>query len=68
MRSNVVLDEMSYLAMQNLPKRMSASKLMRTFLVAATTNDKEWNRYLKSSEEAREVRDYLCEKLSGRFD
>ena len=68
MRTNLVLDKMSIDAMHDLPQRMSASKIVRVFLVAATTNQREWKEYLRDHEEARIVRAYLREKLVGKFD
>jgi hypothetical protein len=68
MRANLMLDEMSMEALHNLPQRMSASKIVRVLLVAATTNMKEWKQYLREHEEAREVKLYLREKFLGKFE
>jgi hypothetical protein len=68
MKATMWLDQMSHDAMENLPRKMSASKLMRTLLVAATTNNREWKQHLKENEEAREVQAYLRQKFLGKFD
>lgn len=68
MRAQLLLDEKSIDAMHNLPARMSASKIVRVLLVAATTNMTEWKQYVRDHEEAREVKKYLREKLMGKFE
>jgi 6-phosphogluconolactonase (cycloisomerase 2 family) len=63
----IVLDERSYKAKNDLPRRFNFSKMARVVIVAATTTDKEWKQYLKNSEEGREIQAFLREKLAGKL-
>ncbi len=62
MRTNIMLDEKSYDAMKELPRKVSASAILRHILKAIVTNDKEWDEYITTNEEGITVRAYIHEK------
>ena len=68
MRTLILLDEQSHTAMGELPRKMSFSRIARVFLVAATTDEKEWKHFLKGNDEAKEVQAFLRQRLLGKFD
>ena len=52
---------------ENLPKRMSASKIFRCLLVALKTSDEEWEKRLQIDDDLREAKDWLKDKVIGKF-
>lgn len=63
MRTNIMLDEDSHKVIGELPKRISASKLMRWMLKAVHTNDKEWKNLLRNDREIKEVQDWIRPRI-----
>ncbi len=61
MRTNIMLDKRSYEAMKELPRKVSASAILRHMLKAIVTNDKEWDEYIQNNEEGKAVRAYIHE-------
>lgn len=68
MNTTITLDEKSHDAMGELPAKMSFSRIARVLLVAATTDDKDWKKFLKGNDEAKEVQAFLRQRLLGKFD
>jgi len=68
MNATITLDKTSYKAMGAFPRKMSFSRVARVLLVAATTDDKDWKKFLKGNDEAKEVQSFLRERLLGKFD
>lgn len=58
-----MLDEESHKVIQELPKKISASKLLRWLLKMVHTNDKEWTRLIKHDPEIKEVQDWIRPRL-----
>jgi len=68
MNTTIVLNERSHDAMGELPGKMSFSRIARTLLVAATTDNEEWKKFLKGNNDAKEVQAFLRKRFSGKFD
>lgn len=49
-RVNMTIDEDSYTGMQMLPRKYSASRVLRHLLKAYTLNDKAWAEYAATDE------------------
>ncbi len=58
-----MLDEDSHKVIGELPKRISASKLLRWLLKLIHTNDKEWEYLIEHDPEIKEVQDWIRPKL-----
>ncbi len=63
MKTTFYLDEVSSQAVKELPRKISASKLMRWMLKLIHTNNKEWKHLIKHDPEIREVQDWIRPKL-----
>lgn len=61
-RTNVNVDDESFLMMKELPRKVSASAILRVMLRACVMSSTDFERYKSKSDEARAVRDYLREK------
>jgi hypothetical protein len=59
MKTTFYLDEVSSKAVKDLPRKMSASKLLRWMLKLIHTNDKEWKLLIKHDPEIKEVQDWI---------
>lgn len=67
MRVVLYSDAMTKRCVDDLPRRVGASKIMRYVLKAIMTNDAEWEEYRKTDKDAINVRNYLREKLLPRL-
>ena len=63
MRTNIMLDEESHKVIKELPKKMSASKLLRWLLKALNSSEKEWTYLIRHDPEIMEVQDWIRPKL-----
>jgi hypothetical protein len=63
MRTNIMLDEDSHKVIGELPRKISASKLLRWLLKLIHTNDKEWTQLIKHDPEIREVQEWIRPKV-----
>lgn len=61
--TTLTLDEKSREAVNDLPRSVSASAIMRVLLKAISMSEKEFEKYKASSDEAQEVRDFFREKV-----
>jgi hypothetical protein len=59
MRTNIMLDEESHKVIKELPRKISASKLLRWLLKLINTSDKEWAYLIKHDPEIKEVQDWM---------
>ncbi len=67
MKTTVYLDKESSDAMKELPRKVSASAILRHVLKAAVITDEEWDRYITTSEEGKTVRDFIRRNLKRRL-
>ena len=63
MKATLFVDQRTKDAIENMPRKMSASKLFRWFMVMLTCSDKEWERIRKEEPEILEVQEYIRPKL-----
>lgn len=63
MRTHLYMDEQSIEALNDLPRKMSASKVARWAIKTAALSDKEYAHLLKTDSEFREVQEYLQPRL-----
>lgn len=63
MKTTFYLDEVSSKAVKELPRKISASKLLRWLLKLVNTTNKEWNYLIKHDDEVKEVQDWIRPKL-----
>ena len=66
-RTNMCHDVDSMRCMNELPRRVNASRIMRYVLKAIVMNDAEFEAFKRDNAEAAECREYLREKLKNRL-
>lgn len=62
-RTTLMLDDDAMEVMKALPRNVSMSAIMRTFLKSMAMSDKKLKKYLEEDEEAVRVKAYLKPKL-----
>ncbi len=67
MKTTVYLDKVSSDAMKELPRKVSASAILRHILRATVATDEEWNKYITTDEEGKTVRAFIHTKLKKRL-
>lgn len=67
MKVTLYLDEQAHRYMNELPRKVSASKIARYILKALFTTDDEWREILRTDKDAREVKEYVRSKLLERL-
>ncbi len=67
MKTTVYLDKESSEAMKELPRKVSASALLRHILKALVSTDENWDRYITTSEEGQTVRAFIRTNLKKRL-
>lgn len=63
MRTTVYLDDDAKNALDELPRKVNASKLIRWMSKALTTDEKKWDRLIKEDQEIRDVQEFLRPRL-----
>ena len=66
-KTTFYLDSASSDAVSDLPRKFSASKLVRYFLRALMASDAEWVAYLKSDGEAQAIAKFVHSRTLGRL-
>jgi hypothetical protein len=67
MKTTVYLDKESSDAMKELPRKVSASAILRHILKATVTTDEEWDKYITTNEEGKTVRAFIRTNLKKRL-
>ena len=52
---------------RSLPRSMSASRILRTLLIAFKCTDKEWEKRLRSDSELLESKNWIRDHFVGKF-
>lgn len=63
MRMELYVDKETKEGSGELPRKISASKLFRWVIRAATTDNKTWKKLVKTDPDIKEVQDYLRPRL-----
>ena len=66
-RIDLTITDADYETTRDLPKRMTASRLLRGFLTAIRTTDREWEKLLKQDDELRETKEWVRDHIVGKF-
>jgi len=67
MKTTLYLDQVSHDYIDELPRKVNASKIVRYVLKAIFADDAEWNLFLETDSDAAVLREYLHKKLRKRL-
>lgn len=67
MNLNLTVTEADYEMARELPRKMSASRILRSLLTALRTTDAEWKALLKADSELRETKEWVRINVISKF-